>query len=144
MTILTADRNTVVALGEILEQPVGAAVRIFAGALLMRNAAGFVIPGRTATGSFGVGVAEAPADNLAGANAAIAVRYRTGITARFRNSTAGDLIVQADVGLRAWIVDDDQVAKTNGGATRSPAGIIVSIDAAGVWVRLDEAVTRGI
>jgi len=66
MTILTADRNTVVALGEILEQPVGAAVRIFAGALVMRNAAGFVIPGRTATGSFGVGVAEAPADNTGG------------------------------------------------------------------------------
>ena len=130
-------------MGDILEQPVGANSRVFAGALLMRNAAGFIVAGRTATGAFGVGVAEQIADNTGGAAGAINARYRTFVTARFRNSTAGDLIVQADVGLRAWIVDDDQVARTNGGATRSPAGIIMAVETAGVWVRFDEAVTRG-
>jgi hypothetical protein len=142
MVVLTSDRNTQAYLGDLREQPVGAASRIFVGALVMRNAAGFIVRGATAVGAFGVGVAEDRADNTAGANGAINVRYRTGITARFRNSTAGDLIVQADVGLRAWIVDDDQVAKTNGTNTRSPAGIIEAVDAQGVWVRFDEALIR--
>jgi hypothetical protein len=142
MTVLTADRNTAAWQGEMREQPLGAGTRIFAGALLMRNAAGFIVKGATATGCVGVGVAEQPVDNTAGANGAQTVRYRHGVTARFRNSTAGDLIVQADVGLRAWIVDDDQVAKTNGTNTRSPAGIIEAVDAQGVWVRFDEHLTR--
>ena len=140
--VLALDRNTPAYQGELREQPAGAATNIFAGALLMRNAAGFIVRGATAVGSFGVGVAEQPANNAAGANAAMNVRYVTGTTARFRNSTAGDLIVQADVGKIAWIVDDEQVAKTNGTATRSPAGVIEAVDAQGVWVRFDEAITR--
>lgn len=140
---LIADRNTPQYLGDIREQPVGAATNIFAGALVMRNAAGFIVRGAVAVGATGVGIAEQPLNNTAGANAAAKLRYRTGITARFRNSAAGDLIVQADVGQIAWIADDDQVAKTNGTSTRSRAGIIEAVDAQGVWVRLDEAVTRG-
>jgi hypothetical protein len=140
---LTADRNSPAYLGDIREQPVGAGSRIFAGALLMRNAAGFIVRGAVATGAIGVGIAEAPADNTTGANGAINVRYRSGLTVRFRNSTAGDLIAQVDVGQIAWIADDDQVAKTNGTNTRSRAGIIEGVDAQGVWVRLDEAITRG-
>ena len=139
---LTADRNTPQYMGEIREQPVGASPRIFAGAPVMRSAAGFIVRAAVATGCFGFGVAEQPLDNSAGANGAANVRYRTGITARFRNATAGDLIVQADVGLPCFILDDDQVAKTNGTNTRSRAGIIEAVDAQGVWVRLDEAITR--
>jgi len=139
---LTADRNTPAYMGEIREQPVGAATRVFAGALLMRNAAGFIVRGAVATGCFGVGVAEQPFDNTAGANGAANIRYNSRGTYRFRNSSAGDLIVQADVGGIAWIADDDQVAKTNGTNTRSRAGIIEAVDAQGVWVRMDEAITR--
>jgi hypothetical protein len=42
-------------------------------------------------GAFGVGVAEQTADNTGGAAGAINARYRSFVTARFRNSTAGDL-----------------------------------------------------
>lgn len=139
---LTEDRNTQFWLGDLREQPVGAGSNIFTGALIMRNAAGFIVRGAVATGCFGVGVAEDRANNSAGANGAISVRYRAEARARFRNATAGDLIAQADVGLRCWIMDDDQVGKTNGGGTRSPAGIIVAVDAQGVWVRFDEALIR--
>jgi hypothetical protein len=139
---LTADRNTQSWLSAMRSGPVGASTRIFAGALIMRNAAGFLVRGAVATGCVGVGIAEEPADNTGGANGAIQVRYQSGLTARFRNATAGDLIVQADVGLPAWILDDDQVAKTSGTNTRSRAGIIEAVDAQGVWVRLDEAITR--
>ena len=142
MTVLVADRNTAAWQGDIREQPAGAAAVIFAGALLMRNAAGFIVKGATAVGCFGVGVAEQPVNNATGANGALNARYRHMTTARFRNSSAGDLIVQADVGKICWIVDDDQVAKTNGTATRSPAGIIEALDTNGVWVRFDEHLTR--
>lgn len=139
---LTADRNTPQWLGDLREGPAGASTNIFAGALVMRNASGFLVRGAVATGCFGVGIAEAPCNNSAGANGAQNVRYRTGVTVRFRNATAGDLIVQADVGGIAWILDDDQVARTNGTNTRSRAGIIEAVDSQGVWVRLDEAITR--
>lgn len=139
---LSSDRNTQMLLGDLREQPAGAGTRIFAGALLMRNAAGFIVRGAAATGGVGVGMAEAGCDNTAGANGDRNVLYRAGQVCRWRNSAAGDAIVQADVGARAWIADDDQVAKTNGGGTRSPAGIIVAVDAQGVWVRMDEALTR--
>jgi hypothetical protein len=119
----------------------GASQAIFAGALLMRNASGHLIKGATATGSFGVGRAEvAGASTTAGVTAQ---PYREGVF-RFANSAAGDLIVTADIGAVCYIVDDQTVAKTNGTATRSPAGSVVDVDAMGVWVRFDEALTRAL
>jgi len=40
------------------------------------------------------------------------------------------------------VVDDQTVAKTDGTATRSPAGFVDMVDDLGVWVRFDEAMTR--
>lgn len=117
----------------------GASQTIFAGTILMRNVAGHIIKGATATGSFGVGRAEAP-----GASTTLGVTpqpFREGVF-RYANSAAGDLIAIADIGAVAYIVDDQTVAKTNGTSTRSPAGIIYDVDALGVWVRMDEALTR--
>ena len=107
----------------------------------MRNAAGYLTKGATATGSFGVGVAQDQIDNSAGIAGALTCKYAPGVW-RFANSAAGDLIVLADIGAKCWIVDDQTVAKTNGTATRSPAGIIENVDATGVWVRFDEALNR--
>ena len=45
-------------------------------------------------------------------------------------------------GRGGFVVDDETVAKTNGGGTRSPAGIIADADDQGVWVRFDEGLTR--
>ncbi len=119
----------------------GAAQSIFSGSLLMRNAAGQLIKGATAVGSFGVGRAEAPGTSVA---AGVTQQpFREGVF-RFANSAAGDLIVTADIGAACYIVDDQTVAKTNGTNTRSPAGIIYDVDALGVWVRFDEALARAI
>lgn len=141
MTALTAGRATPSYLGGMREGQVAAATRIFTGAIVMRNAAGLLINGATATGRFGVGVAQSEADNSTGADGAINVKYTGGVW-RFDNSAAADLIALADVGKVCFIVDDQTVAKTNGTATRSPAGIIEAVDAQGVWVRFDEALTR--
>ncbi len=39
-------------------------------------------------------------------------------------------------------MDDQTVAKTDGTATRSRAGIVDAAEATGVWVRCDEALAR--
>lgn len=141
MVALIANRNTPRFDGEVREGPVAAATRIFAGALVMRDAAGRITKGAVALNCVGVGRAEDAADNSAGAAGAITCRYRPGVFS-FANSAAGDLIAQADIGKPCFIVDDQTVAKTDGGATRSRAGIVESVDAQGVWVRCDEALTR--
>ncbi len=141
MVALTADRNTPELQPVEREGLLGAAQSIFAGSILMRNASGHLIKGATATGSFGVGRAEKRGTSTSAG--VTSQRYRPG-TYRFANSSAGDLIVTADIGAACYIVDDQTVAKTNGTNTRSPAGIIDGVDALGVWVRFDEALTRAI
>lgn len=55
-------------------------------------------------------------------------------TRPFANSAAADEIANNDVGADCYAVDDNTVALTNGGATRSKAGKIIRVDADGVWV----------
>lgn len=141
MVQLTASRNTQERIGADRVGKLGANQAIFAGAILMRNASGHLIEGATATGSFGVGRAEA-----AGASTTAGVTdqpYRPGVF-RYVNSASGDLIAIADIGTVCYIVDDQTVAKTSGTNTRSPAGIVEDVDAQGVWVRFDEALTRAL
>jgi hypothetical protein len=139
--VLAADRNTPEAVGIEREGLLGASQVIFAGALLMRNASGHLIKGATATGSFGAGRAEKKGSSTTAG--VTTQRFRTGVF-RFKNSTAGDLITVADIGTVCYVVDDEQVAKTSATSTRSPAGIVDQVDALGVWVRFDEALTRAV
>lgn len=141
MVALTSERNTPLRMGDIRVEPVAAAVKIFAGAQVSRNAAGYLTKGAIATGGVGIGRAEATVDNSAGALGARVLEYRVG-TFLFANSTAADLITIADIGKVCFIVDDQTVAKTDATATRSRAGIVEAVEANGVWVRCDEALTR--
>lgn len=141
MPPLTQDRNTPRAEGDERTGTLGANQSIFAGAILMRNAAGDLIEGAVATGSFGVGVAQERKSSVAAG--AEVIRYRPGVH-RFANSSAGDLITKADIGAACFIVDDQTVARTNGTNTRSPAGTVDGVDANGVWVRFDESLTRAV
>ena len=139
MVALTDNRSTKQMAAGDRSGLLGANQTIYAGALLMRNVAGHLIKGATATGSFGAGRAEAP-----GASTTLGVTpqtFREGVF-QFANSAAGDLIVTADIGTICYIVDDQTVAKTSATNTRSPAGTVVDVDANGVWVRFDEALTR--
>lgn len=131
---LTSDRATQRRDGFNFDFPVEGAVRCFAGGIAVINAAGFVEPGTTATGKKAVGVFQEQADNTAGADGAISAKVRRGVYL-FDNSAAADEIVLADVNGTAYIVDDHTVAKTDGTGTRSAAGKIVDVDAAGVWVQ---------
>ena len=133
MTALTQDRNTLRRDGNQAEPPVAAATRIHGGAIVCIGAAGYAVPGSTATTLKAVGVAEHRADNSSGANGDIRVRCRKGVH-RFANSASTDAITLADVGDDCYIVDDQTVAKTSGTNTRSVAGKVFDVDADGVWV----------
>lgn len=131
---LTVDRDTPQRSGDSIVLGVAAAKKIYAGALVARDASGYATPGAVATTLIGAGCAAEQADNSAGAAAAITVTVQKGVF-RFANSTAGDLITTADIGNDCYIVDDQTVAKTNGTGTRSVAGKIYDVDSIGVWVR---------
>ena len=134
MAALTSDRTTKRRDGKDMSRAVAAATRIFGGSIVCLNATGFAVPGSTATTLKADGVARNMVDNRDGANGALRVDVDKGVFC-FANSAAADAITAADISADAYIVDDQTVAKTNGGTTRSVAGKIVDVDAGGVWVR---------
>lgn len=80
MVAATADRNTAALLDDLRNAPLAASVKVFMGTELnrglMRNAAGYLTKVATATDCFGVGRAEAPVDNSAGAAGALNINWR--------------------------------------------------------------------
>ena len=142
MPALTSDRNTPMRLGDIKADAAAAAAVIHAGAIVMRNAAGFLTQGATAAGAVGAGRADNAVNNSAGAAGAVMVEFRPGIF-RYANHGA-DPVAQDDVGKLCYIVDDQTVAATDGAGTRSRAGVVDGLDSGGVWVRFDEALARAL
>lgn len=134
MAALNKDRNTPHREGSIYAHPVKGASKIHAGALVAL-AAGFAQGGSTALNLVAVGRAEQAVDNTNGADGAVFINVRRGVF-RFENSAAADLIDRTKIGGTAYIVDDQTVAATHGGNTRSAAGTIVDVDDDGVWVRV--------
>lgn len=131
---LTQDRNTAERAGSLLAAGVAAAVKCYAGGIAVLDAAGNIKPGVTATGLICVGRFEELADNSAGLADAITAVAKRG-TFRFANLGA-DAVTVAEIGDVCYIYDDETVAKTSGGATRSVAGIVEDVDSIGVWVRM--------
>lgn len=144
MTALTANRNTPQLMDPAPAPRTGAvaaAQKIYAGAIVMRNASGYLVKGATATGLVGAGRAEGLVDNSAGLAGAVTVEFAPGVF-RFENSSAADEITAADIGNVCYAVDDQTVAKTHATNTRSPAGTVEDVDAMGVWVRFDATLTK--
>lgn len=133
MTALTADRNTQYKDGDLVLLPVAAGAKAYAGGIAVANANGYVAPGSTATTLTYLGRFDAAVDNTDGANGAKSVLVRRKKAFKWANHGA-DAVTQADLGKTCYIVDDQTVAKTNGGNTRSAAGIVLGVDADGVWV----------
>jgi hypothetical protein len=107
--------------------------KINMGALACLNASGLLVPGTATTGLKAVGRARDTYDNTAGGDSAFKCAVESG-TFLWNNSAAGDAIAIADLGADCYIVDDQTVAKTDGTGTRSKAGKIIDVVAAGVWV----------
>lgn len=135
MGALTQDRNTPLRDSKEFIFPVAASTKIYAGALVALNSAGYLTKGAASTTLKAVGVAQVLADNSAGANAAIRCAVRRGCF-KFANSASTDLIALTEVGSDCYIVDDQTVAKTNGSSSRSVAGKVRDVESDGVWVEI--------
>lgn len=131
--MLNADRNTQSRDGELIAVPVAANAKIFAGALVAANATGFAVPGAVATTLTYLGRADGFVDNTGGANGAVTVPVRR-LRAFYWQNSGADPVTQASQGKVCYIADDATVSATNGGNTQSPAGIVIGLDANGVWV----------
>lgn len=134
MAALTEGRTTKSRELKTVARGVLAGVKIFEGALTVITAAGYAKPGVTGLNFKSQGRAKGTVDNTGGANGAKTVEIDRGCF-QYANSAAGDLITIADIGATAYVVDDQTVAKTDGGGTRSAAGEIIDVEATGVWIK---------
>lgn len=131
--MLNQDRNTLSRDGQVFDVPVAAGAKIFAGALVAANATGYAQPGAVATTLTYLGRADEFVDNTGGAAGAVTVRVRRQQAFYWQNSGT-DPVTQASQGKPCYIADDATVSATNGGNTQSAAGIVLAVDANGVWV----------
>lgn len=133
MAALTKGRITTTREGRDCALGVAASTRIWQGAIVCRNAAGWAVPGSVSTTLKALGVAGATADNSNGANGDAFVRVERGRWFLFAIDGA-DPITAADLGNTAFITDDQTVCRTNGGGTKSAAGVIRDVADGGVWI----------
>ena len=134
MAALTQDRNTPEIAGAIIQIPVAAGVRIFAGALVCVDADGHAVPGGATTALRAIGRAEEQVDNRLGAAGAATVTIRRGIF-KYANDAALP-VPPGRLGALCYVQDDQTVRAYDTGeeATNVPAGRVVWIAADGVWV----------
>lgn len=130
MTALINDRNTHFKDGINLPFKMAGNTEIFAGSLVVANAAGFAVPGYAATGLVALGRAEAHIANSStdGTKDVVVLRKKAFL---FANLTA-DPVVQADMGRPCYIADDQTVCHSAAG--KSVAGTVVGLEAGNVWV----------
>ncbi|WP_449105576.1 hypothetical protein [Pseudomonas mohnii] len=128
---LTSDRNTQMKHTDLVVIGVGAGLRIFGGSMVVLNANGWAIPGKTGTGLTYVGRAEELADNTGGADGAVTAKVHRLRAFKWANDGS---ITQAQMFKTAYIVDDATVAATDSSGTRSAAGRVIGIDSDGVWI----------
>lgn len=136
MVATTQNRNTPSVAGHRRGHPVAASTLCRAGTIAVVDAAGLAKEGETALGLIAVGIFEHLVDNRIGADGEQTAQVLRGF-ARLENSADADEITAAEAGKRCYIVDNQTVAKTDGEGTRSIAGIVDSVDDAGVWVLID-------
>ena len=139
MSSLTQERNTpqygVDVIPQLTNYPVAGGVIVYQGSIAVLTE-GVATKGQPGAGFIALGRVEATVDNTTGAKGALRVPIRQGVF-RWGNSTGADAISPNDVGSDCFIVDDQTLAKTNGGAARSRAGKVVLVDPdGGVWVQI--------
>jgi hypothetical protein len=133
MTALDAARDTEKQVGEPIPQRIGrgaAADILYKGGMAAINAAGYLAPAGVAATDFVVGRFCSTVDNSGGSAGDLNAEAEMGV---FR-WTNGDSSTDAHAGDRVFAVDDQTVSKDDNGGTRPYAGVIVDVDAAGVWV----------
>jgi len=135
MAALTQDRQTPAKFIQRYKSiPVAANARIFRGAIVAVNAAGFAVPAADAVGLIIAGAggrAEDFVDNTGGANGAKSVRVSVGV---FKYATT--TLTQAEVGDTAVALDDQTVTTVAAATNDIAVGKLEQVEPDGVWIAL--------
>jgi hypothetical protein len=141
MTALAADRITRQKAGgghRTGRRGVAAATTIYLGALIAKNAAGYVVPASDAAAVSVIGVAEEYVAN-AGAAGAKSVSYKTGVEIELLN--AGGAITVANLGKGCYVADDQSVTTRAVSVSKVYAGVVQEFSTTKVWLFVDEAIS---
>ncbi len=107
---------------------------IYAGTLVCLDASGRAVAGAVATGLVPVGRACSTVDATGASDNVKRIEVEGGIFG-WLNATAGDAIGTTELGETVYVLDNQTVAKTDGGATRSAAGKVVRIEDGLIYVQ---------
>lgn len=136
MTALSAERvDSKRRDGSLRSYAVAASTTIYKGAMVATNSSGYLVPASTATTLTVLGVAMENGNNASGSAGDIECQVWVKGVWQMKNSADSDEITIAEIGDACYAVDDQTVAKTDGGTTRSVAGVIDDVDSDGVWVQ---------
>jgi hypothetical protein len=114
-----------------------ASTRIWAGTMVSLNAAGRAIPAADTASTRVIGRAEQSVDNSAGSAGDLSIQVKPGCF-KFNNSATQPVTI-ASIGLVCYVEDDNTVAIAAGPTNDIKAGIVVRVDADGVFVDLSAA-----
>ena len=156
MSALTQQRNTpqlgdpISPILDTIDAPVKAGSTLWVGGMCAVDSSGYFVDPTAVPGLIVAGRVEpmqnfpTTFNNSAGASGAITAKARQGVF-RFANGGGGDAIAVANRYQLCYLMDDQTVGLTDGGATpRSVAGIIIDLDTSGVYVLVCAAVTAAI
>ena len=138
MTALTADRHTQERVGNEYSFPILANTLCHAGGLATVTAAGYVRPGTVdglSAGSVAVGRFCRQYDNRTGTtslSAATVAQVESGIF-HWDNDTVAP-VTTASLRRTCYVLDDQTVSASSAVNTRTIAGIVMDVDATGIWV----------
>lgn len=135
MTATTQDRNTSHRDTQLLGVSVAANTVIPAGVIVAANATGFAVNGLTSITITVLGISDTAVDNTGGVDGAQTILVRRGKAFKLAN-LAADPVTQASLGKPCYIADNQTIAATSGGNTRSVAGTVDGVEADGVWVKI--------
>jgi len=135
MAALTKERDTpeIANGGRRLSLPVKGSTTIYQGALVVLDADGYAIPGKTAAGLTAVGRAEGTVANP-GADGAVSVDVLCGVFVYANSATAANKVTAKHLLKPCYIEDDQTVTALATGA--SVAGLVIRVDESGVAVEL--------
>lgn len=115
----------------------GAGKKVYAGGIVVTDTAtGYGCAGKTGTGLVCRGIAMETVDNTAGGVGALSV----GVDRRpaWLDIYGSDAVTQADVDKTVFLYDDHTIAKTDGTATRSIAGVLRAVGTLGALVEFSQ------
>ncbi len=140
MTALAADKNLEYTEGVEWPVPVDDGDKIYGGAFVCVNAAGYAVPGSDTAGLIFVGVSMEQKDNTLGADGALDVTVRRrGLV----KAVMGTAITQANIGDNVFLVDDQTVDLTANVTNNIFCGIIAGyIDTTHAWIDIEPAIRQ--